>query len=352
MITSQTASQRRAHAGIRRSMGMGLVAGAAAFSLALSGCSSQQQDSAASDGLDPVSVLLDWTPNPDHVSLYTAQHTGAYEQAGVKVDFTTPSGTADAAKMVSLGQTDLAISYEPDTLIAEGEGLDVISVGALVPTSLNSVMTWEGSGINGPQDLAGKKVGTSGLASQETTMNYIAKKHGVDPSTITYVNLSQGLNQPLIDHQVDATIGAYPNIEGVELAEHGSFPSWSNTELGLPDYDELVVIAQRSRLQSDSAYAERVRKFLAGTAKGQEAAEASTDTAVEALTGPTDGAYDPDVLRRMVERTVPLLKNDGGFGHQPEDDWAAYAAWMHENGLLENEYDGRQGLTNEYLPGR
>jgi putative hydroxymethylpyrimidine transport system substrate-binding protein len=327
-----------------------LVAGAilTVGALALGGCTQGAVDTDQTSR--SVDVLLDWTPNPDHLALYTAQAAGYYDEAGVDVTFTTPSGTADAAKMVSLGQTDLAVSYEPDTLIAESEGLDVVSVAALVPRSITSLMTWSGSGISGPEDLAGHTVGTSGLASQETTVDWIARQHGVDPDTISYVNLSQGLNQPLIDHQVDATFGAYPNIEGVELAEHGDFPSFTATEMGVPDYAELVVIAQRSRLDDDADYAQRVRDFLAATARGQQDAKNDPQTAVAALREPTAGAYTDEQLRTMVERTVPLTVNDRGFGRQDTADWATYANWMRDNGLLEQDVDGASGHTNDLLP--
>src|SRR5690606_35798142 len=121
----------RTRPGVRRLA----IAAAAAAAVALTGCQAASDDpDPGQTGAEPVSVLLDWSPNPDHVALYTAQHTGTYADAGVDVTFTTPSNTADAAREVSLGRVDLAISYEPDTLIAVEQGLEVISVAALIPT--------------------------------------------------------------------------------------------------------------------------------------------------------------------------------------------------------------------------
>ena len=78
---------------------------------------------------------------PTRSARRAAQQIGAYDDAGLDVSFMTPSNTADAAREVSLGRVDLAVSYEPDTLIAIDSGLDVISVAALIPTSLTSLMT-------------------------------------------------------------------------------------------------------------------------------------------------------------------------------------------------------------------
>ena len=326
------------------------AAATAATMMALSGCQSPSE-SASGDGTDvaPVSVLLDWSPNPDHVALFTAQHTGAYADAGVDVQFTTPSNTADAAREVSLGRADLAISYEPDTLIAVEQGLDVISVAALIPTSLTSLIAKRESGIASAADLEGKSVALSGLASQKPTVDFIAREAGVDPNSITTPNVQQSLNQALLTDQVDAVFGAFRNIEGIELSRRADVIILPVTDLGVPDYAELVIIANPGRLRDDPDYAARVRGFLAGTAAGQRAALADRDAAISAMTPPTKDSYDPDALKQMIAATLELLP-DSGFGHQSARDWTTYATWMQRTGLVESQIDGTTATTNDYLP--
>lgn len=335
--------------------GVSVLAIAAAATVALTGCQAAPDtaapgaaESGATDNA-PVSVLLDWSPNPDHVALYTAQHTGTYADAGVDVTFTTPSNTADAAREVSLGRVDLAISYEPDTLIAVEQGLDVISVAALIPTSLTSLIARTESGITSAADLEGKTVGLSGLASQEPTLDFIAREAGIDPDSISTPNVQQSLNQSLLTDQVDAIFGAFRNIEGVELGARDDFEIMPVTELGVPDYAELVIIANPNRLAGDADYAERVGDFLTGTEAGQQAALADRRIALESLIPVTEGSYEPDMLEKMIDATLALLPEED-FGRQTARDWAAYASWMHDNGLLETEVDGAAAMTNDYLP--
>ena len=316
---------------------------------------------AEDDNTGHTRVLLDWNPNPDHLALYTADHTGAYDEQGLDVEFLLPGNTADAAKDVSLGRADLAISYETDTIIARAEGLDVINVGALIPTPLNSLITKASSGITGPSDLEGKSVATSGLPSQQATLNYIAEKAGIDPESITMPNVQQNLNQALLSDQVDAIFGAYPNIEGVELALRTDITTLTAAEMGVPSSAELVIIANPTRLSEDDAYADRVRNFLAGTANGHDAAMRDAALAVDALTPETAGAYDPDLLAAMVEATIDILEKgnsdgDTTFGVQNPQAWSDYADWMRENGLLDAAtgsnalVNGADATTNDYLP--
>lgn len=330
-----------------------LAAAATVTALALAGCQGSTDDATSSagggDSAAQVSVLLDWAPNPDHVALYTAQHSGAYADAGVDVEFNTPSNTADAAREVSLGRADLAISYEPDTLIAVEQGLDVVSVAALVPTSLTSLIAKRDAGITSAADLEGRTVALSGLASQQPTIDFIAREAGIDPASISTPNVQQSLSQALLTDQADAIFGAFRNIEGIELGERADVVILPVTELGVPDYAELVIIANPVRLRDDAAYAERVRAFLAGTAAGQETALTDRDTALDAMTPPTKDSYDPDSLERMIDATLDLLP-ETGFGRQSGEDWSTYARWMHSNGLLDSEVDGASATTNDYLP--
>lgn len=316
--------------------------------LALTACSG---GSGSGDASSPgVSVLLDWAPNPDHVALYTAQATGAYEDEGLDVSFTTPSNTADAAREVSLGRSDLAISYEPDAIIDRAQGLDVVSVAALIPRAITALIAKKSSGIATAKDLEGRTVGTSGLASQDPTLDFIARTAGIDPASVDKPNIQQNLEQALLTDQVDAIFGAYANIEGIELARHTEITTLTATEMGVPDYAELVVIANPTRLSVDPGYAQRVRKFLAGTAEGQRRALSDEDGAVDALAPETEGSYDEQTLSDMVAATLRLLPKDG-FAPQNGDRWATYARWMRDNGLLDTDIDGATVTTNDYLPG-
>lgn len=332
---------------------------AVAATVSLTACSSDS----SGDATDHLSVLLDWNPNPDHLAMYTAEHTGAYDDHGVDPEFILPGNTADAAKEVSLGHADVAVSYETDTILAAAQELDVVSVGALIPTPLNSIITKTSSGIRSAKDLAGRTVAGSGTPSQQASMDYIARTAGIDPDSIEMPNVQQNLNQALLSDQVDAIAGAYPNIEGVELAEKTDVTALTPEDLGMPDNAELVVIANPARLKEDAAYADRVRDFLAGTADGQDAALADTDTAVDAMTPVTKGAYDPDTLVKMVDATIAILRHGDGtgqagpvFGVQDPAAWSRYADWMRDNGLLDAatgdgaDIDGATVTTNAYLP--
>ena len=72
-----------------------------------------------------LTLMLDWFPNVDHLPIYVAQEKGYFAAEDLQVKIISPSDTADALKLAVAGQVDLAVSYEPQTIIAAAEGLPV-----------------------------------------------------------------------------------------------------------------------------------------------------------------------------------------------------------------------------------
>src|SRR6476469_5655077 len=125
-----------------------------ALALALAACGEKSED--GSTAAQPLSLTLDFYPNADHAGIYMAQKLGYFEEAGLDVEIQTPSDPAAPIKLLAAGQTDLAISYEPEVALAHDKGLDVVAIGALVNRPLTSMIWLKKSGIKGVGGLKGK----------------------------------------------------------------------------------------------------------------------------------------------------------------------------------------------------
>ena len=101
----------------------------------------------------PVTLTLDWTPNPDHVGFYDARDTGLFAKAGLDVTIRAPSDPTAPLKLVGVGRSDLAVSYEQELFFAAAKKLPVVAVAAVVPQPLNSLIAIEPK-IHSLRDLA------------------------------------------------------------------------------------------------------------------------------------------------------------------------------------------------------
>lgn len=316
---------------------------AAIAALALTACGEKSEDGGAAT--EPLSLTLDFYPNPDHAGIYMAQKLGYFEDAGLEVEIRTPSDPAAPTKQVAAGRTDLAISYEPETVLAHERGLDVIAVGALVDTPLTSMIWLRKSGIGGIAGLRGKTIATAGIPYQDAYLRTILARAGLTPADVTTVNVGYGLLPALAGGRAQAMLGGFRNVEGVDLRLRGLKPVVTPVDrLGVPPYDELVLLANRTRLEEDP---EPIRLFLAALARGTAAAKENRDATTKALLE-ANRDLDPRLTTAEVIATLPLLS---ARGEMDEAKWRAFIAWMRDNELIAGRPAPSEVLTNEYLPG-
>ena len=76
---------------------------------------------------EPFTVMLDYFPNADHAGIYAAQAPGLYEKAGLRREDPAAAGPVGAAEAAAAGRADLAISYEPELLLARDQGADLVA---------------------------------------------------------------------------------------------------------------------------------------------------------------------------------------------------------------------------------
>jgi putative hydroxymethylpyrimidine transport system substrate-binding protein len=315
--------------------------------LALAACGEKSEDvTGESQGFD---LALDFYPNPDHAGIYVAEEQGFFRDAGLDVSIATPTDPAAPIKQVAAGRTDLAISYEPEVILARDQGLDVVAVAGLVDVPLTSMIWLADSRIGGIADLRGKTIATAGIPYQEAYLQTILARADLSPEQVRTVNVGLGLLPAIIGGRADAILGGFRNIEGVDLRLRGRNPVVTPVDqLGVPSYDELVLVASGERLRDDP---EPIRLFIAALARGTNAAIEDPAAATQAVLGANSG-LDPRLTEAETSATIPLLAQSArrSFRLDPAA-WEEFIGWMRDNGVIDSLPSPTEVLTNDYLPG-
>ncbi|HEY7076371.1 MAG TPA: ABC transporter substrate-binding protein [Solirubrobacteraceae bacterium] len=324
-----------------------------ATALLAAGCGAKSEPSGSAPGRqEPYTVVLDYFPNADHAALYAAQASGDYARAGLDVKLQAPPDPSAPLKLLQAGRADVAISYEPELMLARDRGAtDLVSVGALVQVPLTSIIALPKGKVHGPRDLAGKRVGTAGIPYQSAYLQTILKHAGVNPKSVKETDVGFNLVPALLGGKVDAILGGFWNYEAVDLRRRGRKPTVLRMEkLGVPTYDELIFVVRKQTL--DTAGASRLRRFLQATFAGARRLRASPAAGVDALLKASPG-LDRGLQTAAVKATTPVFFPPKGkpFGWQDPAAWARYELWMRANGLLKRPPTSAPPLTNEFLPG-
>jgi putative hydroxymethylpyrimidine transport system substrate-binding protein len=319
--------------------------------LGLAACGTKQ-DALGTSSTKPFTVMLDFFPNADHAALYAAIAHGDFRAVGLDVQPQSPADPAEPLKLLAAGKVDMAISYEPELLLARDHGLRVVSIAALVQRPLTSIIALPSKHVGAVNQLAGKRVGTAGIAYQAAELHTALQHAGVAPGSVHEVNVGFNLIPAMLSGQVDATLGGFWNYEGIQLRMMGRHPLVIPVDrAGVPGYDELVLAVREDEARRDG---QDLRAFLQALTRGEREVRADPAGAARTLVAANpslESKLQLESIRQTLPATVPREAGKP-FGWQDPAAWAAFGTWMSTHGLLTHDPNaGAPPLTNEFLPG-
>lgn len=323
----------------------------ATLTVAITACGAKQ-DTISATRTKPFTVMLDWFPNADHAPLYSAIANGDFRAVGLDVRPVVPSETAEPLKLLAAGKVDMAISYEPELLLARDEGLKLVSVAALVQRPLTSIIALPGHHVSSVANLAGKAVGTAGIPYQAAELKSALQSAGVNPASVREVNVGFNIVPALLSGKVAATLGGYWNYEALQLQLLHKRPITIPVDhTGVPTYDELVLVVREDEARTRG---QDLRAFLQALTRGEHKVHGDP-AAAAALLVRANPSLEPKLQLTSIEQTLPATMPAGSgkaYGYQSPTAWATFGDWMYTHKLLRHEPNaGLPPFTNEFLPG-
>jgi ABC-type nitrate/sulfonate/bicarbonate transport system substrate-binding protein len=284
-------------------------------------------------------LVLDFQPNAVHAGIYLALQRDFDGAEGVDLSVQAPSSSTDSVKLLLGGRAQFAILDIHDLALAREKGRDVVGVMALVQVPLAAVIAQPQ--IARPRDLEGRRVGVTGLPSDDAVLSSIVRGDGGDPGKVRKVSIGFQAVTALLARRVDGAT-AFWNAEGVALADkRPGMRQFKVDDFGAPPYPELVLCVSRETLDDNRAL---VAATVRALRRGYQETINDPESAVEALVdlahvdrAPTEreldavspaftegatryGALDPRALARWAQWEARF-----GITKTPPDVGAAFA---------------------------
>ena len=195
-------------------------------------------------------VALDFTPNAAHARIFAAAnpHSGLPDKPRVRIAIRQPTSSADSLKLLATGRADLAVLDIHDLGLARERGEDLVGVGVLVDRQLASVIAR--ADIRRPRDLEGKRVGVTGLPSDDAVLRAVVERDGGRFDRVKRVTIGFTAVPSLVAGKVDAAT-AFWNVEGVTLRRRGVRTKEFRLDRRGSRYPELVFVTTRAKLRSE-----------------------------------------------------------------------------------------------------
>jgi len=310
--------------------------------LALAGCGADE--SGRAPNVD-ATLLLDFQPNAVHTGIYTAVARGYDTALGVTLRVRVPTDSSDAVKLLVSETADLAVLDIHDLALARERGRDLVGVMALVQTPLAAILA--SPQIRSPRELEGRRVGVTGLPSDDAVLQSIVRGAGGDPRQVDSTTIGFTAVRSLLTGRVAAATGFW-NVEGVALrARRPQIREFRVDDFGAPAYPELVLAVTRETLQDRPAV---VRATVAALARGYEEVLSDPENGVSALVEAVDGLDRAQVGRELDAVSPSFTAGARGFGELNRPRLDEWARWEKRFGITEREPEVGLAFDGRYVP--
>jgi NitT/TauT family transport system substrate-binding protein len=303
----------------------------------------------AAGAAETLAVALNWVPGGDDAALYYARKLGWYRDAGIELELEAGKGSAGSVQRVAVGQTQLGLADMGVVINGRGKGAGVVAIVNLYANSALGFYWLKSSGITGVADFAGKRIGVPAGDTHRVLWPALAKKAGVDPGAVTWVNVDpNGKLAALKAKAIDVTPNFY-NVHHIMARELGAdmgFLPWRAA--GINPYG-LSFIVNQAYL---AANPETVGRFVQVTQRAYAACVATPQPCVEALVETVSGTkLDTELINwrlTMVLMSDPVSREMALGWHDDRrmaDDYALIQEYL----TIERPYDVHEVYTNRFL---
>ena len=314
-----------------------LLTFALAATLTAAGCSQGSEDRPNQQA----TLVLDFQPNAVHAGIYLALERDYDDAEGVTLRVQAPSSSTDSVKLLLSGRAQFAILDIHDLALAREKGRDVVGVMAVVQRPLAAVMAQPQ--IRRPRELEGRKVGVTGLPSDDAVLSSIVRGDGGDPSKVRKVTIGFQAVSALLARRVDGAT-AFWNAEGVALsAQRPGIHQFKVDDFGAPRYPELVLCVSGETLRDDRP---TVAATVRALRRGYDEAIADPESAVEALVD--RAGVKRDQTERELDAVSPAFTEGATrYGALDPAELRAWARWEARFGITKRPPD----VARAFAPG-
>ena len=275
--------------------------------------------SAAAQTPKPMKLTLNFLAGGPQAGFMYAKKLGYYKDAGIDLTIEEGKGSATTAQQVATNQTDVAFADAPAAMQIRSKGAPVKIVAPILQTNGFAIISIEGSGINTPKDLLGKRLAVQPGTAQTTLLDAILAENKIDKTKVDIVNIDPAaLVGALLEKKVDAIL-AGADFQSVQIRDRGfKVKDILYRDVGVPTVG-LSIIARDDRLKAD---ADLYKRFVAASLKGWDEARKNPDAAAAAVIEQFPAVTKEQITKQLkVDLDLICAPGATALGRVPDKNW-------------------------------
>lgn len=187
--------------------------------------------------VDDVRIQLQWVAQSQFAGYFVAKDLGFYEDECLNVEILEGAVEIVPQTVLATGNAEFGIAWVPKALVSREQGADIINIAQVFERSGTLEVSFADSGIETPEDWAGKKVGNWGFGN-EYELTAAIEKFGVEDVELVGQNFDM---LALINGELDAAEAMIYNeyAQVLEAVNPDTGELYQPEDLNVIDFNEV-----------------------------------------------------------------------------------------------------------------
>ena len=283
----------------------------------------------AAHAADKVTIQLKWVTQAQFAGYYVAQEKGYYKAEGLDVTIKPGGPDISTPQVIAGGGADVIVDWMPSALASREKGVALVNIAQIFNRSGMMLTCRKDSGIRSPSDFRGKTLGLWFYGNEYPFLSWMSQlgiptKGGSNGVTV----LKQGFNVDPIFQKQAHCVSTMTYNEYWQVVDGGLSPSelvvYKYEDQGVATLEDGLYVLEKNL--SNSAFVNKMARFLRASIKGWEFAANNPDTAADIVlenddTGAQTEKHQRRMMREINKLIVGFYSKGQGVGYLKPSDY-------------------------------
>ena len=283
----------------------------------------------AAHAADKVTIQLKWVTQAQFAGYYVAQEKGYYKAEGLDVTIKPGGPDISTPQVIAGGGADVIVDWMPSALASREKGVALVNIAQIFNRSGMMLTCRKDSGIRSPTDFRGKTLGVWFYGNEYPFLSWMSQlgiptKGGSNGVTV----LKQGFNVDPIFQKQAHCVSTMTYNEYWQVVDGGLSPSelvvYKYEDQGVATLEDGLYVLEKNL--SNSAFVNKMARFLRASIKGWEFAANNPDTAADIVlenddTGAQTEKHQRRMMREINKLIVGFYSKGQGVGYLKPSDY-------------------------------
>ena len=283
----------------------------------------------AAHAADKVTIQLKWVTQAQFAGYYVAQEKGYYKAEGLDVTIKPGGPDISTPQVIAGGGADVIVDWMPSALASREKGVALVNIAQIFNRSGMMLTCRKDSGIRSPSDFRGKTLGVWFYGNEYPFLSWMSQlgiptSGGSNGVTV----LKQGFNVDPIFQKQAHCVSTMTYNEYWQVVDGGLSPSelvvYKYEDQGVATLEDGLYVLEKNL--SNSAFVNKMARFLRASIKGWEFAANNPDTAADIVlenddTGAQTEKHQRRMMREINKLIVGFYSKGQGVGYLKPSDY-------------------------------